>query len=990
VVHRSKLQAYLSRLTWAVAILIGASDLLAQCEVQRLMGDGEFASAVAMKGRLAAVGAPGADNEAGLAEVYRFDDPTLPMRYVLRPSRSTPYAGFGASASIDGNVALVGEAGINCPNLRGCGAAYVFRFQGSTWAQEQKLVAEDHLDGDNFGASVSIDGNVAIVGAPYRTCQAGEYCGAAYLYRFDGSNWVQELSARSASISDLFGVSVCIRGDLAVVGSRSAAHVYRFTEGEWVEVQKLPLPCFSVAISGEVIAVKTSQSIHIFRFGETHWVFEQQLVSSSDGPLPGVWKTMSLSGNVAVVGVPPRGLAFIFEFDGSSWVQKERFTAPLQPYGFGTSVAAGDGIALVGSPHESVGPGYDRGAAYLYMVGPDCNANDEADFCDIRDGTSRDIDESRIPDDCEPEVPTQCELKKLTAMEAYDQLGISVSMEGNSVLVGAPGSEHGRGGAQLHRFDSSTWSHEQTLTGSNSRPYDRFGVSLHMRGDVAVVGASEADCTSGQACGAAYMFRPNGSMWIEEQRLTASDGAAYDRFGSSVSVDGDAAVVGAFWNDCPKGKDCGAAYTFRFDGSSWVEQQKLTASEIAPGDFFGYSVSISGDAALVTAMLGDCQAGEACGAVYVFRFNGSKWIEQQKLTASDAAANDQFGVSVFLDGNSAIVGAWLAECAAGTECGAAYVYRFNGSTWMEEQKLVASDAGAGDYFGRSVTLNGDQAMIGAYLADCPDAGNCGAAYVYRFNGSSWTQERKLTAPAGAAFDFFGFAVALNDDLAVVGAYGDDAPPDSGSAFAFSLGTDCNDNDRVDFCDIRDRRSDDADDNDVPDECETIIASLDIKPGACPNRVNRRSHGTLQAALVGSDSFDVRQVDTEFLALRRADGVGGEVRPLSGPPGPRIQIKDVATPFDGELCDCHELERDGIDDLVLRFHTDELVEALELESLPTDVSVKLSLSGTLLDGTPFEASDCILLRGASDPALTNAGSKPPPRDDTGHAGGRSEP
>ncbi len=137
------------------------------------------------------------------------------------------------------------------------------------------------------------------------------------------------------------------------------------------------------------------------------------------------------------------------------------------------------------------------------------------------------------------------------------------------------------------------------------------------------------------------------------------------------------------------------------------------------------------------------------------------------------------------------------------------------------------------------------------------------------------------------------------------------------------------------------------------------ASLDIKPGACPNSFNRSGHGVLPVALVGTDAFDVMEIDVSSVVLSRADGVGASVAPHEGPPGPHSEFEDVVTPFEGkEPCDCHELEGDGITDLSMKFKTDDAVEALELNDLPAGDLVQLVVNGTLLDGTPFSASDCI--------------------------------
>ncbi len=137
--------------------------------------------------------------------------------------------------------------------------------------------------------------------------------------------------------------------------------------------------------------------------------------------------------------------------------------------------------------------------------------------------------------------------------------------------------------------------------------------------------------------------------------------------------------------------------------------------------------------------------------------------------------------------------------------------------------------------------------------------------------------------------------------------------------------------------------------------------LDIKPGSCPNPLNRNSHGVLPVALIGTEDFDATKIDVSSVVLSRADGVGGEVAPNEGPPGPHSVVEDVATPFDGEACGCHDLSGDSIDDLVMKFRTDDVVAALELDSLNPGDEIELVVTGSLIDGTEFTSSgDCILI------------------------------
>jgi hypothetical protein len=150
--------------------------------------------------------------------------------------------------------------------------------------------------------------------------------------------------------------------------------------------------------------------------------------------------------------------------------------------------------------------------------------------------------------------------------------------------------------------------------------------------------------------------------------------------------------------------------------------------------------------------------------------------------------------------------------------------------------------------------------------------------------------------------------------------------------------------------------------------------LDIKPGGCPNSFNRDSHGVLPAALLGGTDFDVTMIDVPTVQLARADGMGGSVGPHEGPPGPHSVFEDVATPFDGDVCDCHELGGDGVMDLSMKFKTDEVVAALQMNDFDPGALVEFVVTGNLLDGTAFEARDCVrLVPPGTPPGLVSVGS-----------------
>jgi hypothetical protein len=263
------------------------------------------------------------------------------------------------------------------------------------------------------------------------------------------------------------------------------------------------------------------------------------------------------------------------------------------------------------------------------------------------------------------------------------------------------------------------------LLASDGASYDEFGISVSVSGDVALVGAHKDD-DRGYDSGSVYIFRWNGSAWVEEQKLLVFDGASYDMFGTSVSVSQDVAVVGA-WGDDDRGSDSGSAYIFRWSGSDWVQEQKLLASDVGSYDEFGNCVSISGDVALVGAH-NDDDRGSNSGSAYIFRWNGISWDQEQKLLSSDGEANDVFGRSLSVSADVALLGAYGRD-DQGSDSGSAYLFRWDGSAWVEEQKLLSSDGAKGEVFGDAVSVSGDVALVGAW-GNNDQGSNSGSVYVF--------------------------------------------------------------------------------------------------------------------------------------------------------------------------------------------------------------------------------------------------------------------
>ena len=311
---------------------------------------------------------------------------------------------------------------------------------------------------------------------------------------------------------------------------------------------------------------------------------------------------------------------------------------------------------------------------------------------------------------------------------------------------------------------------------------DRFGFSVSISGDTAIVGA-DFDDDHGTDSGSAYIFERIGGSWLEQAKLTDSNLENYDYFGRSVSISGDAAIVGVS-SGHGTGPNSGFAYIFERVVGSWSRKAKLTASDGADFGQFGQAVSISGDAAIVGAHLED-QDGANVGSAYIFERDGGSWSELTKLTALDGADGDKFGYSVSISGETAIVGAY-GEDTNGPDSGSAYIFERGDGSWPQKAKLTASNGADSDFFGYSVSISGDTAIVGAYFNNGGNGLYSGSAYMFERDGGSWSELTKLTASDGSPGDQFGTSVSISGDTTIVGTLnGHGQVSNSGSVYAFS-------------------------------------------------------------------------------------------------------------------------------------------------------------------------------------------------------------
>lgn len=685
---------------------------------------------------------------------------------------------FGYSVSVSGETVVVG-APYECSNTTGVdgasnesagdsGAAYVFTRNGTTWSQQAYLKASNTGIGDNFGYSVAVSGDTLVVGAISEDSgsigvnstpnESASGSGAAYVFIRSGTTWSQQayLKAGNAGIGDTFGNSVAVSGDTVTVGSPS--------EGS---------------------------------------------------NTTGINSTPNESGGNA-------GAAYVFARNGTAWTQQ----AYLKASNTGANDFLGSSVAISGDTVIVGAFGEDSSSIGVNSTSNESATNSGAVYVFYRSGTTW----------------GQQAYVKASNSGANDLFGVSVAVSGDSLVVGATGeassttgvnstpteSASNSGAAYVFTRSGTTWNQQAYLKASNTGASDQFGRSVAVGGDTVVVGAYAEDSgTSGVNStpnesavdsGAAYVFTRSGTTWSQQAYIKASNSGTNDLFGCSVSVSLETVIVGAYREDTSNtgvnsipnesATDSGAGYIYIRSGATWSQQAYLKASNTPGGpgayDNFGVSVAAAGDTVVIGAYAEDSsttgvnstpnEGATDSGAAYVFVRSGTTWSQQAYLKASNTGANDNFGLSVAISGNTVVVGAQSEDSSttgvnstaneSASDSGAVYVFVRNGSTWSQQAYLKAANTGANDYFGTAVGAAGDTVVVGAVFEDSSSTGvnspsnesavDSGATYIFIRNGTTWSQQAYLKASNTGADDRFGAAVAATGDNVVVGAIFEDS------------------------------------------------------------------------------------------------------------------------------------------------------------------------------------------------------------------------
>ena len=346
-----------------------------------------------------------------------------------------------------------------------------------------------------------------------------------------------------------------------------------------------------------------------------------------------------------------------------------------------------------------------------------------------------------------------------------DTFGNVVALQSDRLFVSRSGDDdfaENAGAIDTYRFEAGGWVEGSKIVPSLLTDVGNFGSNFVVEGDTLFGFAVTSDTSTGYA---SLVFRNESGDWINSQVLDASDGQAGSFFGARHARDGDTVVIGAIRHDSGGEVESGAAYVFEYDGSSWVETQRILPPNPESSGSFSNSMAIGGD----TLFIGS-RGPSLAGGVDAYRFDGSSWVFDQSIyPSSGAGPSSEFGTAIAYEGGDiALFGAPNADGRSGL----VYVYRFDGSQWIEEGQVSPADGPRGQEFGSPLVLRGDRVLIGARSDDTRGSG-AGAAYVYRLVGTELVFEQKIVPDGLQPLDAFPYGMDTDGGRTVLGSAIDD-------------------------------------------------------------------------------------------------------------------------------------------------------------------------------------------------------------------------
>ena len=768
--------------------------------------DDEFGRSVAVHGDTIVVGAYGdEDNGYNSGSAYVFTKPTDGWVTTSTAAKLTASDGaandwFGIRVAVHEDTIVVG-AHYDDDNGTDSGSAYVFTKPANGWATTStaaKLTASDGAAYDYFGLSVAVHGDTIVVGA-WQDDDNGSESGSAYVFTKPTNGWATtstaaKLTASDGAADDYFGRSVAVHGDTIVVGAwqdddngNNSGSAYVYELSDWSTVPD------SAHNTNPVGANATSYTVTGLTNGQEYnfWIrANNTLGTSSPSDLVAITPINTIPIAVEDTSSTDEDTAIdinVVANDTDTDGDTLSVTAVTTPTNGTAAITAGSTTTVTYTPNAnfngsdsfdytvSDGTDTDTGTVNITVTAVNDPPVAVNDFASTDEDTTVDI--NVISNDTDVEGDTL----SVTQVTTPSNGTAAITTGSTTTVTYTPDTDF----IGTDTFDYTVSDGTDTATGTatiivGDPPVKPTGLTAAASNSQAAL--TWDDPSDNSITGYEYRLR------TQVAKLTASDGAADDHFGYSVAVDGDTMVVGSYGDNSNRG----SAYVFIRQSGTWNQAAKLTASDGTAGDYFGLSVAMHEDTIVVGAWWDD-DNGAQSGSAYVFTKPANGWATTStaaKLTASDGAADDDFGLSVAMHGNTIVVGAYEDD-DNGSASGSAYVFTKPANGWITTStaaKLTASDGAAGDHFGQQVAMHGDTIVVGAHYDD-DNGQDSGSAYVFTKPANGWattSTAAKLTASDGAVNDWFGIRVAMHEDTIVVGAhYDDDNGTNSGSAYVFT-------------------------------------------------------------------------------------------------------------------------------------------------------------------------------------------------------------
>ncbi|WP_417392204.1 Calx-beta domain-containing protein [Gimesia sp.] len=791
-------------------------------------GGDEFGRRMVVSEDYLLIAATGSDSSDVTGVVYLYvkdnggtPDTTADDRWIYETTFTAPdpdsLAGFGHSLAIDGDTILIAAKKTFGSEV------YVYEKSGVDWTTNSPVITpllsstSTYISWFDDAATypetfLAIQDDTIVVSDPFSTIDPS-LAGQIYVFTRNGDDWStldpdrSILKASDSTARNDFGYHIDLDDDKIIVGAtrdeshRGAAYLYLKGENGWDDATEIKLVGTGtensdqfgtmVAIDGNTVVVSAISDDDSGSSAGAIYIYD-----ASQG-----WDNL-----VETKVIPARILN-----------QDEYYGVGLYTQNFGGSIDIEGTTIVVGA--TSTGPqsnsvyiydgtdGWDQVKESRISLPKDSEIYDRGFGATVAYHNNNlivalqdkitDSDVARVYSFTRPPrynnlIQSQTEIPPAPLADA-DHTGIAIAVDGDFMAVAANKSDladtdagvvyiYQRNKNNINNESDDTWHYHSTLTALDAQAGDQFGTSLALDGDTLVIGAF-SESTLGENSGAAYVYHLNGSTWEYEEKLTASDGEAGDYFGRSVAIENNTIVVGAYFRDSDSTpeEDTGAVYVFSRTGSTWFEIQKLTASNAAVLDRFGRAVAIQNGTIFVSAITARVtEPSPEAGAVYVFRQITGSWQEAQILAAPDGDNNDSFGSDLHVDGN------YLGIVASGDDDlkGSAYLFVNKGGTWEFQQKLTPPESDDSDRSVNSIRISGSTLVIGSMYGN-GNVTNSGAAYVYRLNNDQWEESQTLKAEDGAPGDFFGYSVALSNSEVIVGApLNDDAAINTGNFYVF--------------------------------------------------------------------------------------------------------------------------------------------------------------------------------------------------------------